>query len=130
MIMNKALFLLISMLWCHIIGDWILQPDIMKNGKCKSWWEENYPDKLYQDDYMMVLFIHSFLWSITTHIPFILLYLLNDMDLGGALIGAILLQTLIHHIIDDVKANEFGISLKTDQQLHMLQVVGSFIFLI
>lgn len=129
MIANKAIFLLISMLWCHMVGDWILQPDIMKNGKCKSWWEKNYPDKLYKNDYMSILFTHSLLWSITTHIPIIVMYLLNGVDLDNALIGVIMIQMFIHLVIDDTKANEFLISLGTDQTLHILQVVGSLIFL-
>lgn len=53
------LFILIFMIFCHIIDDYFLQ-GILASMKQKVWWKENYPDKIYSKDYLMALFMHSF----------------------------------------------------------------------
>ena len=42
------------MLYCHILDDFCLQ-GILASLKQKSWWEENYPNKLYKYDYIISL---------------------------------------------------------------------------
>lgn len=39
------IILLIAMLYCHILDDFCLQ-GILASLKQKSWWEENYPNKI------------------------------------------------------------------------------------
>ena len=38
------------MIFCHIFADINLQ-GCLADMKCKSWWEQNYPDKKYENDY-------------------------------------------------------------------------------
>ena len=54
--------LLLVMLFCHIVDDYYLQ-GWLASAKQKSWWEENAPDKLYKNDYIMALCEHAFSWT-------------------------------------------------------------------
>ena len=56
------LFVLLSMIFCHIVDDYYLQ-GWLASAKQKSWWEQNAPQKLYQQDYLMALLVHSFSWT-------------------------------------------------------------------
>ena len=56
------IFMLISMLFCHIIDDYCLQ-GILASMKQKSWWVKNNPEEKYNKDYIMALFMHSASWS-------------------------------------------------------------------
>lgn len=48
-------FIFLSMLFCHIIDDYKLQPPLLNALKQKEWWEKNAPDELYKHDYLMAL---------------------------------------------------------------------------
>lgn len=57
--------ILLLMLLCHIIDDFVLQPICLSKLKQKDWWEKHiYENVMYKDDYKMALFIHSMSWSI------------------------------------------------------------------
>lgn len=46
----KYITLFFIMFWLHLIDDFHLQ-GLLGNLKQKSWWEKNYPNKLYKDDW-------------------------------------------------------------------------------
>lgn len=60
--MKLKLFLLLGMLFLHLVDDYYLQ-GWLASAKQKSWWEKNSPDKLYSHDYIMALCEHAFSWT-------------------------------------------------------------------
>lgn len=68
--MNIAykIFILFTMIFCHIVDDYYLQ-GWLASAKQKSWWEKNAPEKLYKYDYLAALFMHSFSWSFMIMLP-------------------------------------------------------------
>lgn len=62
------LFILLCMLFLHIVDDYYLQ-GWLASAKQKSWWEKNSPDKLYKHDYLIALFMHSFSWTFMIMLP-------------------------------------------------------------
>lgn len=111
------------MLLCHIIDDFVLQGTCLVNLKQKKWWEQNAPQELYKYDYLIGLAIHCLSWSIMIHLPIILLFITN----GWILTFSILINAVIHFIVDDLKANKFKINLITDQTIHIIQVILTFL---
>lgn len=120
------IYIFILMILCHIIDDFVLQPVCLSNLKQKHWWEEHCYGKQYKNDYKMALFIHSLSWSIMIHLPIIFII----MPVGWLLILSILINTIIHYIIDDLKANKYKINLITDQSIHFIQIILTFIIFI
>ena len=117
--------ILFLMILCHIIDDFVLQSACLNNLKQKSWWDEHCYGKQYRNDYKVALFIHSLSWSIMIHLPIILLYVCNDW----VLVASILINTIIYYIVDDAKANKYKINLLTDQSIHFIQIILTFIIL-
>jgi len=120
------IYIFILMILCHIIDDFVLQPVCLSNLKQKHWWEEHCYGKQYKNDYKMALFIHSLSWSIMIHLPIIFII----MPVGWLLILSILINTIIHYIVDDLKANKYKINLITDQSIHFIQIILTFIIFI
>jgi len=125
--MIKILFL---MLLCHIIDDFVLQTKFSYL-KQKSWWikacqEDNLPIEKYKNDYKMAVFEHSLEWSIVIIIPVMLFYNVSSI----ALATIILINTIIHYIVDNAKANQLRLNLIQDQILHFLQIIITFLALI
>lgn len=122
--MEIKLFVLFIMVLAHIIADFNIQNDVIAKFKCKDFWKNNYPDKLYRYDYIIVLFIHGFTWSIIVSLPLIVygfIYFGNGANYNILL--QILFHTAFHAWIDNAKANLKEINLIQDQILHLLQVV-------
>lgn len=116
------MFILLSMIFCHIVDDYYLQ-GWLASAKQKSWWEKNAPDKLYKKDYIMALIMHSLSWSFMIMLP---LAVFNNFDvvwLFGVMFG---INAGIHGIIDNLKANVKKINLITDQIIHICQIVITF----
>ena len=112
-----ALKVLLAMFLLHIIDDFHLQ-GILSKMKQRSWWlkQDGYKD-LYEDDYKTALLIHSLSWSIIISIPLWL------FQIPAYVIGtAVIINTVIHYIVDDLKCNQLKISLTTDQLIHFLQI--------
>ena len=122
--MNVALafILFFSMIFCHIVDDYYLQ-GWLASAKQKKWWEQNAPDKLYRFDYIMALICHSFSWSFMIMLPWIIY---ARSSLNFALI-AIPINTIIHAIVDDLKANKHKLNLIQDQLIHLAQIILTFI---
>lgn len=120
----NAPFVLLAMIFCHIIDDFNLQ-GIMCQLKQKSWWKENAPDAKYKYDYIMTLALHSFSWAFMVMLP-IAIY--QHFDIGIDFIIFLIANIIIHAIIDHIKANLLKINLTTDQLLHLMQIVITAIF--
>jgi hypothetical protein len=104
------------MLSAHLITDYTLQ-GWLADGKQKSWWDKAFggktPDK-YRYDYIAALVCHSLYWSIAICLP-----LWNSAIFLWAIVG----NTIIHAIVDDLKANRMRLNLVQDQLLHLAQIV-------
>ena len=112
--------ILLLMILAHIIDDFVLQPVCLSNLKQKSWWLKQKEFKsLYKHDYKMALLIHSMSWSIMILVP--CMFLLNIS--GGMLLSAFLVNTLIHYLVDNEKANMGHLNLMADQTFHLMQIL-------
>ena len=125
------MYILFFMILCHIVYVFALQPVCLSNLKQKTWWEKNvikceWQKELYKNDYLAALAIHSLSWSIMIHIPIMLEFIVNDW----VLLISILLNAAIHFYVDNLKANENKINLITDQSIHILQIILTFIILL
>ena len=112
--------LLIFMIFAHITDDYYLQ-GWLASAKTKNWWEKNAPNKLYNKDYIMVLFCHSISWSIMVFLPILIYSLYNQIDLNWFYL-VLPINLIVHAIIDDLKANKFKINLIIDQSIHFIQI--------
>lgn len=111
--------LFICMLFCHIVDDYYLQ-GILASLKQRSWWEKNAPDSLYRHDHIMALFMHSASWSFMIMLPLLVRFNF-DPPVSFAVLWAV--NTVIHGIVDDLKANKRKINLIHDQCAHMIQII-------
>lgn len=119
--MGTKIFILLCMIFCHIIDDYYLQ-GWLASAKQKEWWEKNYPDKLYKNDYIMALFMHSFSWSFMMMLPYHLYIIL----FGGKFYPIIFIANVIMYMyVDNWKANKKEINLIQAQFLHMVQIFGT-----
>jgi hypothetical protein len=126
----KIIILLLSMLFCHIVDDYYLQ-GWLASAKQKSWWEENAPNPLYKNDYIMALCEHAFSWTFMIHVPIIVYSFIYGLEINIAIFSLIFgLNYAIHAITDDMKGNKLKINLVQDQLIHILQIVLTWILYI
>lgn len=124
----SKLFILLAMIFCHIIDDYVLQPiGPLATMKQKKWWEENYPQKMYKYDYLVALLMHSMSWAFMIMLP-VAAYM--SWDVNTSFIILFVLNTVCHALIDNAKANWLLINLITDQSVHMAQILVTFLALI
>ena len=121
---------LLSMIVMHYLSDWVLQTDVVAKYKQKDNWKE-YGEK-YENDYKSVLNIHSVFWSICINAPIIILELYmygpKSSDIYCLFITiSIILNSLMHYLVDDLKANYKRINLRTDQLIHYGQILITFL---
>lgn len=117
----EMIIVLLAMIFCHIVDDYYLQ-GWLASAKQKSWWEKNAPEKLYRNDYIMALFMHSFSWSFMIMIPLIAYLLISGIGLQEWLVIPYFLNMSIHGIVDDLKANKRKINLIQDQCIRLVQI--------
>ena len=118
------LFILFTMIFAHIVDDYYLQ-GILANLKQKSWWENQKSYKpMYKYDYIVALIMHAFSWSFMISLP--ILYL----GFTKWIAVAIILNTIIHGIVDDLKANKGKINLIVDQSIHIVQIIITWILFV
>lgn len=117
-------FVIFAMVFCHVLDDFCLQPIILSKLKQKSFWEKNAPEKLYQYDYIAALIIHAFSWSFMILLP---IAIAKGFVLGLSYVITLIVNSVIHAIVDDVKANRHKINLIEDQSIHVIQIVITFI---
>ena len=115
------------MLFLHILADYNLQ-GILASMKQKEWWINTYNVNInktkYRYDYKAALLAHSFMWSFIICLPF----LFYKLDL--AFIIVVTINTIIHDIVDDLKANKKKINLIQDQRFHFYQIIISAVVLV
>lgn len=116
-------FVLLLMIFLHIVDDFHLQ-GILADMKQKKWWESQTLDKKYRNDYTVALLVHSFEWAFLIMLP--IAYMKNFQI--GAIFGLfLLLNTALHAVIDDLKANQLECNLIEDQLMHIAQIFSTFI---
>ena len=117
--MDNKIFVLLAMIFLHIIDDYKLQ-GILASMKQKKWWEEQKEyKKLYKYDYIPALIEHSFSWTFMVMLP---IAVMLRFDIGWWVI-AYIMNMIIHAFVDDLKANKFKINLVVDQTIHIIQIV-------
>ena len=118
----NILFVLILMIFCHIVDDYYLQ-GWLASAKQKQWWKDNAPDKLYRFDYIWALIMHSFSWSFMIMLP---IAISNNFEVSCVFVALLVSNMIIHAFIDNLKANKHMINLWVDQICHMVQIAGTF----
>ncbi len=115
--------ILVLMLLGHLVADYTLQ-GWLADGKQKSWWTKicggEIPNK-YKHDYIAALVCHSLYWSMFVCAPFYA---------SSHFLPAIILNTGVHAVVDDLKANRKRINLVQDQLIHLVQILLTFAVLI
>lgn len=119
-------FILLSMIFCHIIDDYKLQPPLLNTLKQKDWWKENAPDELYKHDYLMALSMHAISWSFMIHLP---IAIHKGFCVDIPFLVFFVINACIHAFVDDLKANKHKINLITDQLIHIGQILVAFFIL-
>jgi hypothetical protein len=113
------IFILFAMMFLHIMDDYVLQAFCLSDLKQKSFWEKNAPQTMYKHDYIVALIMHAFSWSFMIMLP---IALINGFDVGHAFFFTLLGNTVIHAVVDDLKANRKLINLWIDQMIHLIQI--------
>lgn len=125
--MSKA-FVLLAMIFCHIVDDYCLQTlGPLATMKQKKWWEENHQQKLYKYDYLVALLMHSMSWAFMIMLP-VAAYM--SWDVNSSFVILFVLNTICHAFIDNAKANWLLINLITDQSVHIAQILVTFLTLV
>lgn len=114
------------MVFCHIVDDYYLQGKLALF-KQKSWWQENAPDQLYKYDYIVALMMHSFSWAFMVMLP---IAVSQEFQIGAVFVTMFIINTVVHAIVDHLKANKRKINLVTDQLIHVGQIIITFIVFI
>ena len=109
----------------HIVDDYYLQ-GWLASAKQKSWWQQNAPDKLYKNDYMMALFMHSFSWAFMIMLP---LAFIAYFEVGIGYVVVFVANLATHAIVDNLKANKRKINLWVDQLIHIAQICMTFLLI-
>ena len=119
-------FVLLLMIFCHVVDDYYLQ-GWLASAKQKKWWEENAPEKLYKNDYICALLMHSFSWSFMIMLP---IAYFQSFRISLLHLIVFYVNIVIHAVVDDLKANKRTINLWTDQIIHVVQIyLTAFLFL-
>jgi len=118
------IFILILMIFCHIVDDFYLQ-GWLASAKQKSWWQKNAPNNLYKYDYIMALFCHSFSWSFMIQLPILIYGFYTNVFIWN--IYLFIINIIIHMFIDNLKANKLKINLIQDQIIHFIQIISTWI---
>ena len=114
---------LLAMMFCHVVDDFYLQ-GLLAQLKQKMWWQNNAPDPLYKNDYKTALIIHGFSWACCIHIPLVFHIIYCGWSFNQtAFLIVFVVDWIIHIIVDDLKANRHLINLTTDQSIHSLQII-------
>lgn len=118
-------YIFILMVFFHIVDDFVLQTACLSKLKQKELWQEICGENFskYKNDYKMALFIHALSWSIAIILPFIIF---NVKTSSTLLLTMIVFNTIIHALIDHIKANKKETTLVADQIIHFLQIFLTF----
>lgn len=121
-------FILALMVMFHIVDDYYLQ-GILASMKQKKWWEDQCTTieeyNKYRYDYIVALACHGFSWAFMIMLP-IVFYKWGNLTLENYVMPLII-NTVIHGMIDNAKANDRSINLIQDQSFHLIQIVLTWI---
>jgi hypothetical protein len=117
-------FILLAMLFMHVLDDYVLQAPALCNLKQKSFWEKNAPEKSYRFDYIVALIMHAISWSFMIMLPCAFAL---DFNVGLGFAFCFILNTTIHATVDHLKANVRVINLWVDQTIHLIQIMITFV---
>lgn len=123
--MSKA-FVVLLMLFCHIVDDYYLQ-GILAQMKQRKWWKENAALQKYRFDYLIALVMHAMSWAFMIMLPVAIYY---NFNIGGHFVTFFIANMLVHALVDNEKANKLSINLVVDQLIHILQIAVTALFLI
>ena len=123
----NVVFVLLWMIFFHIVDDFVLQAPCLSSLKQKSYWEKNAPEKLYEHDYIWALIVHSFSWSFMIMLP---IAYSRGFVIGVDFAVMFVINTALHAFTDNCKANWKTINLIHDQIVHIFQIVFTFIVLV
>jgi hypothetical protein len=121
MTIASFLTLLIFMIFCHIIDDFVLQAACLCKLKQKSFWKENASDNRYKHDYIVALLFHGFSWAFMIQLPLLIFSKFSVDMISFTMI--LIANMFLHAYIDHEKANKRSINLLGDQLMHMLQII-------
>lgn len=125
------IIVLIAMIAIHIKYDF--KQGLLAEFKQKSWWKKEFPDKdWYKMEWVLPLLLHGFLWTTLIMIPPTLyLYYIGDDRMPTVVYVMIFLgNTLIHALVDHLKANIRELNLTEDQLLHISQIIFTWLSII
>lgn len=114
-------FLLPAMTFCHVIADYNLQ-GVLANFKQTKWWKENYHTDKDEQNANVALRLHSGSWAFMIMFPIMLFMFITKQYNYNFYIWALVINSIIHSIVDDMKCNENLISYRTDQCIHLVQI--------
>ena len=114
----------------HFIADFNVQMGgRLHDLKCKEWWDaqlknaSDYDKDQYKYDYLVALWIHSFVWAAITFAP--ILWLAGDKITTWIVFGA---NVVMHGMADNAKANWRCLNLLQDQMFHLAQIILAVLF--
>lgn len=123
--MSKG-FILLLMIFCHIVADYNLQ-GWLASAKQKSFWEENAPDPMYKYDYICALMTHSFAWTFMMMLP---VFYIHGFSIDAVMAGVFTGNIICHFEVDNAKANDKIINLWQDQLIHLVQILATMLILV
>ena len=113
------IFIVLLMIFFHIVDDYYLQ-GWLASAKQKKYWQENAPEFLYKYDYIWALIMHSFSWSFMIMLP---IAYIQHFNISLLFLIMFSVNLVIHALVDDLKANKRKINLWADQLIHIWQIV-------
>ena len=119
------LFVILWMIFFHVVADYNLQ-GWLASAKQKSYWEQNAPAKMYKNDYIMALIMHSISWTFMIMLP---IAYAQEFNVGVDFGVFFAINVALHAFTDNVKANWNQINLWEDQFVHIMQIIVTFIVL-
>jgi len=125
MISMSNSFVLALMIFLHIVDDYYLQR-ILSQMKQRSWWKENAPSKMYQNDWVIAMLMHAFSWAFMIMLPFAIL---QNFHPSTRYFVFFFLNLIIHLFVDHLKANVKVFNLIQDQLSHLFQILITWIMM-
>lgn len=114
-----TVFILIAMFFMHVVADYNLQ-GILAKMKSKKWWEDDPSyDSFYELDFISALIMHSISWTFLIMLP---IAILVSFKIEIAFCVLFVVNTIVHAIVDHLKANKKKLNLFNDQFIHSIQI--------
>ncbi len=126
-LLENKLFVLILMIFLHVIEDFHLQ-GILASMKQIKWWEQQLDSEYlsrYAYDWVLALIVHSFEWAFIIMVPIFLVHGFNLL-----MLMVIILNIGVHFVVDHFKCNRLRINLIVDQSIHIVQILLTWVIFI